>query len=201
MIRINLLGQPRPKAKRRAVPPGAALPLISLALGLAIGGGVEFWDWFDTGKRLDAQKKELERLKTEQARLNRVKVDVAEFEKQKAIRKQRIDIIHELERNKTGGQELLEKLAGTVVRTESLWLTSLNRKGNTLSIEGTAGSMNGVANFITQLKQSDYFDKIEIKESKQDERSQTVPAFQFSLTADFTLPAGKAQPAGSPGKS
>ena len=30
---------------------------------------------------------------------------------------------------------------------------------------GTAGSINAVANFITQLKHSGYFDQVEIKES------------------------------------
>ena len=89
------------------------------------------------------------------------------FESQKAVLQQRIDVIETLQRNRTGGQELLQMVANTVVRVDSLWLTSLERKGDSLDIQGEAGSINAVANFITQLKRSGYFDKVEIKEAQE----------------------------------
>ncbi len=94
-----------------------------------------------------------------------------EFERQKAVLQQRINVIEQLQRNRTGGQELLDALANTVTRTDTLWLTSLDRKGDGLTIVGTAGSINAVANFITQLKHSGYFDQVEIKESTQDTKN------------------------------
>jgi len=103
-----------------------------------------------------------------------------------------------LQRNRTGGQELLNALANTVSRTDTLWLTSLERNGNGLTLQGTAGSINAVANFITQLKNSGYFDAIEIKESQQDTKDTTIQTFNFSLTAQFALPQAKA--AASAGK-
>ena len=36
-------------------------------------------------------------------------------------------------------------------------------------IDGEAGSINAVANFITQLKRSGYFDKVEIKNAKEND--------------------------------
>ena len=57
-------------------------------------------------------------------------------------------------------------VANTVVRVDALWLTSLERTGDNLKISGEAGSINAVANFITQLKRSGYFDKVEIKRRK-----------------------------------
>ena len=104
---------------------------------------------------------------------------------------QRINVIEELQRNRTGGQELLDALANTVSRTDTLWLTSLERKGDGLTLLGTAGSINAVANFITQLKHSGYFDQVEIKESAQDDKDVTVQTFNFTLTAQFALPQGK----------
>ena len=56
-------------------------------------------------------------------------------------------------------------------RTDTLWLTSLDRNGDALTIQGTAGSINAVANFITELKTSGYFDQVEIKESTQDPKT------------------------------
>ena len=52
-------------------------------------------------------------------------------------------------------------------------------------MEGAAASINSVANFITALKRSGYFTKIEIKESKQDEKNTAVQTFLFSINAEI----------------
>jgi Tfp pilus assembly protein PilN len=133
-----------------------------------------------------------------------LKQQVENFEKQRAVLQQRIGVVEDLQRNRTGGQELLEAIANTVSRTDTLWLTSVERKGDGLTINGSAGSINAVANYITQLKRSGYFQTVEIKESHQDENAKAVQIFVFSLTAQFGLPqsagaspaaAGKAAPA------
>ena len=188
MIRINLLGRARPKASRRAVPLEATLQLVLLVLCLAFAGGVLWFHWWQMSKDLQEETEGIRRQQSEKARLENIKRQVEAFERQKAVLQQRISVIEELQRNRTGGQELLEMVANTVVRTEQLWLTSLSRKGNGLEIEGSAGSINSVANFITQLKRSGYFQKVEIKESKQDEKNTAIQTFQFILTADFALP-------------
>jgi Tfp pilus assembly protein PilN len=127
----------------------------------------------------------------EKARLEQLKAQVDEFERQRTVLQQRINIIEELQRNRTGGQELLDALANTVVRTDTLWLTSFTRAGNGLTIIGTAGSINAVANFITQLEHSGYFNQIEIKESTQDTKNVAIQTFTFTLTAQFALPQDK----------
>ena len=76
-------------------------------------------------------------------------------------------------------------LASTVSRTENLWLTTMTRKGNTLSMEGSSASINAVANFITAMKRSGYFQKVEIKESKQDEKNPAIQTFTFQMTAEI----------------
>jgi Tfp pilus assembly protein PilN len=97
-------------------------------------------------------------------------------------------VIEELQRNRTGGQQLLDAIANTVGRTDTLWLTSVDRKGDVLSINGSAGSIDAVANYITQLKRSGYFQQVEIKESHQDSSNKAVQLFLFSLTAQFAPP-------------
>ena len=72
----------------------------------------------------------------EKARLEQLKTQVDEFERQKGVLQQRINVIEQLQRNRTGGQELLDALANTVTRTDTLWLTSLDRKGDGLTIHG-----------------------------------------------------------------
>ncbi len=65
----------------------------------------------------------------EKAHLEQLKTQVDDFERQKVVLQQRINVIEELQRNRTGDQELLDALANTVTRTDTLWLTSLDRKG------------------------------------------------------------------------
>jgi Tfp pilus assembly protein PilN len=72
-------------------------------------------------------------------------------------------------------------------------------------MDGAAASLNSVANFITALKRSGYFQKVEIKEAKQDEKTQNVQTFLFSINAEIapngpvpaSMPAAK--PASTPG--
>lgn len=194
MIRINLLGQPRPKASRAAVPLGSTLQLVTPLIVLLVAILVLYVLYATRASELAAVQEDVKRLRDEKTQLEQIKQQVEAFERQKAILQQRISVIEGLRRQKTGGQELLDMVATTVARTEELWLTSLERKGNTLTIEGTAGSINAVANYITQLKRSGYFDKVEIKESRQDERSTVVQTFLFSLTAEFVLPDTAAAP-------
>lgn len=201
MIRINLLGQAPPKARRRAaVPAGAAAQMILVVFVLVAtlaGWGLFYWFLSDDVEKL---RQDVNALNLRKQELEKLKQDVERHRQNREVLQRRIAVIEELQRNRTGGQELLDMLATTVTRTEALWLTSVIRKGDSLTIEGTAASINAVANFITQLKRSGYFEKVEIKESRQDEKSVGVQTFLFTLTADFVLPQSKT-PAAAPAKS
>jgi len=201
MIRINLLGRARPKAQRQAVPLEATLQVVFFLAAMVVALGVLYYNWHSTNEQITEVRLHIQKQSGEKARLEKLKMQVDEFERQKGVLQQRINIIEQLQRNRTGGQELLNALADTVTRTDTLWLTSLNRQGNGLTIVGTAGSINAVANFITQLKHSGYFDQIEIKESTQDTKNSDIQTFAFTLTAQFALPQDRsadANPAPAP---
>jgi type IV pilus assembly protein PilN len=187
MIRINLLGQKPPKPTRAAMPAGVGTTLVLMLASVAIAFFVLFYIWKDYERRVQTQAEEIKRLQEKQAQLDALRREMVQFEQERIARQQRIDVIKALDRNRTGGQELLDSLAGTVTRTDGMWLTGMVRKGNTLTLDGMAGSIRSVANFITSLRRSGYFDRVEIKETRQDERS-PIPVFLFSITADFTLP-------------
>jgi Tfp pilus assembly protein PilN len=200
MIRINLLGRSRPKATRTAVPLEATLQYVFLAVALVVSVGVLYGHYLLMDRENTLVLAHIQKQTGEKARLENLKQQVDNFEKQKAVLQQRISVIEQLQRNRTGGQELMDAVANTVSRTDTLWLTSVDRKGDTLTINGQAGSINSIANYITQLKRSGYFQEVEIKESHQDASSKTVEVFIFTLTAKFGLPqsAGGVAPA-SPG--
>ncbi len=199
MIRINLLGQIRPRATRRPVDTGAALPVVFIGVGIAVGVivlGVLYYTW---QRQLTEENNRIKTLRAQKTELEETKRQVEIFEKQKAILQQRVATIEQLQRDRTGGQELLDMIANTVSRTENLWLTEMVRKGNTLSLEGSSASINAVANFITALKRSGYFQKVEIKESKQDDKNTAIQTFVFQMSAEISPPqAAQARPANAP---
>ncbi len=188
MIRINLLGRTRPKAVRQAVPLEATLQVVFLAVALLFSFGLLYIHYWQMDKEDKQVLAHIQQQKGEKARLERLKAEVENFERQKVVLQQKIAVIEELQRNRTGGQQLLDAIANTVGRTDTLWLTSVDRKGDSLSITGSAGSIDAVANYITQLKRSGYFQQVEIKESHQDSSNKAVQIFLFSLTAQFAPP-------------
>ena len=188
MIRINLLGRARPKAVRQAVPLEATLQIVFLVAALAISFGFLYIHYWQMDKEDKVVLAHIQKQRGEKARLEQLKQQVENFEKEKAVLQQRIAVIEELQRNRVGGQQLLDAIANTVSRTDTLWLTSVDRKGDSLSINGSAGSIDAVANYITQLKRSGYFQQVEIKESHQDASNKAVQLFVFTLTAQFAPP-------------
>ena len=182
------------------------MPVVFIGAGLVLGALVLGFFYYTWQNQLNKENAEIKRLTAQKTELEQTKQQVELFEKQKDLLQRRVSTIEQLQRDRTGGQELLDMMVNTVSRTENLWLTSLIRKGNGLSIDGAAASINSVANFITQLKRSGYFQKIEIKESKQDDRNTAIQTFNFQMTAEIappqppqTAPPKQARPAsGSP---
>jgi len=186
MIRINLLGQKPPKKPSRAVAAGMTMTLVLLVGSLVLAGGVLWFFYNDKEKQIQATQLEVNDLNRAIDSLKQTKAQVEAMKAQKLVLDAQYLVLDQLSKNRTGGQELMESLAGTVVRTDAVWLTAMEKKGGTLMLEGTAGSINAVANFITELKRSGKFGKVEISESRQDERTPAVATFLFKLSAEFT---------------
>ena len=191
MIRINLLGSPKPKGKK-----GPALsmpsfevgnlggPMIQVAAVLLIAGALNAGYWY----QLDREKKSIEvrALVAEQKNreLAAVKVRYLERQRQADAYKHRVDVIDQLRANQAGPVSLLAMIGDTVNGTEAVWLNSMQDQGASVAIDGTALSSDAVANLISNLQKTGYFRNIEIKESYQDEAVKDMQAFQFTLTCE-----------------
>jgi type IV pilus assembly protein PilN len=205
MIRINLLGQAKPKGSRRPVDTGAALPALFIGAGLVFGCLILGYLYYSWQRQLNEENTRIKQLQAQKTDLEQIRQQVDAFEKQKQVLQQRVSTIEQLQRDRMGGQELLDQIASTVARTENLWLTSMIRKGNNLTIDGSSASINGVANFITALKRSGYFQKVEIKDYKQDAANLGVQTFLFQISAEISPPPAatpaphtQARPANAP---
>ena len=191
MIRINLLGAPKPKSgKRSAVSMpstdigGGVSPLLKVVAMLAIFGLINAGYWY----QLERDKKSIEaqmRLAEQKNReLADIKARYMERQKQADAYKRRVDVIDQLRHNQTGPVDLLAMIGQTVNNTEAIWLNSLQDQGASVAIAGMALSNDAVANLISNLQKTGYFRNIEIKESIQDEQIKDMQAFQFTLTCE-----------------
>jgi len=200
MIRINLLGQARPKAAKQSVPLEATMQVVFAAVAIGLAILILGVTYYQQKKQLDDTNQRIASLRAEKASLEQIKQEVDRFESEKNILQQRIDVIETLQRNRTGAQDLLQMVANTVVRIDSLWLTSMTRTGDTISLDGNAGSITAVANFITELKRTGYFDNVEIKTAKENDLKPMVETYGFSMTVGVAPPPpgpAKTQPTGA----
>jgi type IV pilus assembly protein PilN len=192
MIRINLLGAPKPKSSKKSVAvsmPSVDMgsvgsPLLMVAAALAVVMAVNGLYWY----RLDHQKKviavQMRAAEQKNRELADIKARYMERQRQADAYKRRVDVIDQLRANQTGPVNLLAMVGQTVNNTEAIWLSSLKDQGNNVAIDGMALSSDAVANLITNLQKTGYFKNIEIKEAIQDETVKDMQAFQFSLTCE-----------------
>jgi Tfp pilus assembly protein PilN len=164
------------------------MPLVFVGAGAALGVLALFLLYLSWQKQLNDENTRIKQLQAQKADLEQIKQQVDTFEAQKKVLTQRVQTIEQLQRDRRGAQELLDEIASTVSRTDNLWLITMTRKGTSLSMEGASGSVNSVANFITALKRSGYFQKVEIKETKQDEKNSGIQTFLFQMTAEISPP-------------
>jgi len=209
MIRINLLGQERPKASRGpTIPLESSLRLVLFVASLLVAFIVLFAMYHQKQTELAGIESQITSRQAELTRLQQVKAEVEKYEQQKAVLQQRIDVIEQLQANRSGGQQLLQMVAVTVEHSSEVWLTSMTRKGDSLDFAGEAVSLNAIANFVTQLKRSGYFGSIEMKQATENDLVKGAQTFGFTMSAQIpsaTKPANVSSSATAaparPGKS
>src|ERR1700716_2790239 len=192
MIRINLLGAPKPKSGKKgsavSMPAmdmgGGGSPLIKAVAVLAlfaIGNGV-YWYHLDSEKKAIAAQMRLADQKNRE--LAEIKARYMERQRQADAYKRRVDVIDQLRANQSGPVNLLNTIGDTINGTEAVWLNTMKDQGASVDIEGMALSADAVASLIQNLQKTGYFKNIEIKETFQDESYKEMQAFQFTLTCE-----------------
>ncbi len=188
MIRINLLGVPKPKkGKRAAIPtpagegPNPVLVGVVLLLLAAVGMGGWWWklneDAKALAKRLDVANRKYQALQV-------VKTKYEEQQKEAERYQRRIKVIDDLRAAQSGPADLLTTIGDTVNATDGVWLNKMIDTGASIDIEGMALSIHGVANLMENLQKSGKFKNVEIKESFQDTQTKDMQAFVFTLTCE-----------------
>jgi Tfp pilus assembly protein PilN len=186
MIPINLLGVPKPKKAKRpqfTVAAGTNMTLVwTVLVVLAAAANYGYYTYLN--KQAEKLQAELSAAKTENAKLAVVKAKYQEREKVFQLYDHRVKVIHQLQQAQSGPSELLTTVATTVNNTDAVWLSTMNDDGKNINLVGTAISANAVANLITNLKKTNYFKTVEIKDTTQDAAIKDLQAFTFTLVCE-----------------
>jgi type IV pilus assembly protein PilN len=199
VIRINLLGVERPKAKKGiAFDIGQQLTLacsLIVVLG-ALAIGWWYWSLTEASARVDA---DLAAARQEAARLQAVLSDVRAVEERRAQFQQRVALIEQLRSGQSVPVQLLDHVSRSL--PDMLWLTDVAQDGNTLTIEGQSTTLIALSDFVGNLGQSPLLQKpIEIVSSQVATVSGTGPQAAPPVELiNFEVKALVAMPGGPPG--
>ena len=199
MIRINLLGGERQKAKTARFDAGQQLTAMCGLVVVAAACGIGFWYWSlsHEASTLDAQ---VATLKRESARLDTVLAEVKTFEDRKAALQQRVQLIEQLR----GGQSVPVQLLDHVSKSlpDMLWLTNMEQNDAAVTIEGRSTTLIALSDFVGNLGNTPLLAKpIEIVNSQVETTAinsgpkgqPPVETIKFTVRAQL---AGAAPPAG-----
>jgi type IV pilus assembly protein PilN len=184
MIRINLLPV-RTSTKIQT----AQRQLVYAFLGLLVVGGVCVFLHLQITGEVDRLTSENSEIDAEIKRLKQVIGQVEEYEKKREVLQKKLDIIRTLKARKTGPVHMLDEIATNI--PEKCWLTSLSELNKKVTLTGVAINNEVIADFISKLEESGYFDDVYLVSTVQTEDKGGLKLKEFSITARMTTPDEK----------
>jgi len=158
MVRINLLPV-RVSKKKEAGKQQLVIFAVLLLAGLA---GNYLWQASRAGD-LKARQAKLARTKDDIAQLERIIGEVRNIKAQQQALQQKLDVLERLKAGRSGPVRVLDEVA--TITPRQLWLSKMSEKGGAVTFTGTAVSIDDVSTFMTALKGSKYFSKVELKKT------------------------------------
>ncbi len=187
MIRINLL--PVRVSKKKAAGRQQLL-LLGLVIVLAI---IANWVWASSrASDLAARESKLRRTRDEIAQLDRIIGEVKDIKAQQAALKEKLDILDKLKAGRSGPVRLLDQLAQII--PPRLEIRKMDEKAGAVSFDGSAATIDDVSAFMTALKQTPYFSKVELKKTTAVTRG-GMRIVDFTVVAQANYTPGAVVPA------
>lgn len=193
MIRINLLKPERKEIKEALVsaPPEYRAPkkqplpaLIFLLLIVIIAALFLFQK-----KAITNEQSLLRNAQEEKKKLQDVVAKLDQLEQQMNLFKKKIDLIQQLKNRQQTAVRIMDELSKNL--PEWVWLTEANFDKQSVQIKGNALSNNLIADYISNLEKSPFFNDVSLLSSTQ-KSVRNNQFLEFSLTADFVLPSEQA---------
>jgi Tfp pilus assembly protein PilN len=188
MMRINLLGGPKvvaPTAAPSAVAPSAFVIAAVVLVATGLVSLITFLYMRNQVADLNTRIQQEERKKQE---LAGIRAQALAYEKTLNELQQRKDTVDALAKSRVGPVELMRALGVNATRSNDLYLLSVSKSGEQLSIKGQANSVDAIANFLAALEGSGSFTNVRLQQSFQDDKGSRTN-YNFTLNCVFKSPA------------
>lgn len=159
MIRINLL--PVRQTRKRETVQQQLLAFAGVLI-LTAFVCIAWWKWKSNEK--DERVEQIKAKKQELAQLDKIIGEVNEFTSKKKELEDKLAIIQQLKKGKTGPVRALDELATELPKR--VWLTKMEEAGGSIKFEGRAIDHEDVSAFMKALQKSKYFSNVVLGFSK-----------------------------------
>jgi len=178
MIKINLL-QVR-KEKKIGIRKEIIVLILSLVL-LFVGLFLVQWK---TNKDKEETLAQISKTKEEITRYKSLTKDLEVAKQTQKILQDKLNVINTLRKQKSGPAKVLDELS--IDKPEKVYFESVKKDGSNLGIEGIALDDETVANFMTNLRKSKLFKKVDLIVSESTELSK-IKLKKFILSCEIIL--------------
>jgi len=179
MIEINLLPV---RAARKRESLRFQLTIFSLILALVLIL-IAYFSW-SSGKREARIDTQLKLVQEDLVRLNKEVGEIDELKQRKAKLEQKLSVISALAKGRLRAAYILGELSQRI--PEKVWIESLDKSGKDLKIAGVALDNETVANFMEALRNSKYFNEVELEVTEQIDRG-GMKLMKFSLRCSTAI--------------
>jgi type IV pilus assembly protein PilN len=177
MIRINLLPF-RTERKKENVRRQVSLFLLSLILVLIV---LVYYN-FNLSSKIGKLNKKITNTKTDLNRYNEINKEIARIKNNLEILRKKMAVIEQLESDRHAPVLLLDTITQVLI-AKRMWLTKLEVKGQSVTINGIALDNKTVADFMVRLQNSGLFSSVNLKTLKRQEvQKSNLKSFQIVAT-------------------
>ena len=180
MIRINLL--PVKKTRKKEA---LQRQLILFGIGLVILLALLAVLFLQARSKLSNVRGQVAQVEADIEALRLEVGEVEVFLERKEELEQKLAVIDELRASKTGPVRMLDEIATRI--PQRVWLTGLSEQSGRVSLEGSAVSNEVIADFMSNLEDSDYFRDVYLVSIQASNR-------EDSRLKDFTVTATVVHP-------
>ena len=183
MIRINLI--PVRQVKKRELG-RQQLYLFGI---LFLGGLLANYFWVRDAQEILARKRaQVAKLNLDIQGLDRAIGEVKTITSEKKDLEDKLKVLDTLKKKRVGPVKVLDALAQVI--PAHVWLTSLAEKGGNVELSGLGMTNDDVAEFMRELKRSQYFSNIILKKvTAQDTTGPVNQVVKFEITCSVSYSA------------
>lgn len=180
MTKINLLRAPHGRGAKQQrdlqIEAGVAVGVLILTIGVCGYASITL------DREVEAIELEKQQKQKQLTVLKEKAKQVQEFEQKKKLLEDKNRAIEQLRKDQEGPVRILDYVSQSLEPLK-LWIVRLHAKGKEVEVEGRALTHDDIAEFVTNLRRTDYFDSVRLLETRSgNEGKITLYQFRMGLT-------------------